>query len=99
MNKNYNSWLFDWNTSTRTILNCFPQDNITSFIDNYILPASDNNDISLDVGDLRLDLAETEPAWSNQQNTESNLDDIMVENVDWIDNQLMKFVNWRLQSK
>ena len=66
---------------------------LTSFIDNYILPASDNNDISLDVGDLRLDLAESEPAWSSQQNTESNLDDIMVENVDWIDNQLMKFVN------
>ena len=65
---------------------------LTSFIDNYILP-SDNNDISLDVGDLRLDLTEAEPAWSNQQNTESNLDDIMVENVDWIDNQLMKFVN------
>ena len=65
---------------------------LTSFIDNYILP-SDNNDISLDVGDLRLDLTEAEPAWSNQQNTESNLDEIMVENVDWIDNQLMKFVN------
>ena len=65
---------------------------LTSFIDNYILP-SDHTDISLDVGDLRLDLTETEPAWSNQQNTESNLDDIMVENVDWIDNQLMKFVN------
>jgi len=44
-------------------------------------------------GDLRLDLAETEPAWSSQQNAQSNLDDIMVENVDWIDNQLMKFVN------
>ena len=65
---------------------------LTSFIDNYILP-SDHTDISLDVGDLRLDLTETEPAWSNQHNTESNLDDIMVENVDWIDNQLMKFVN------
>ena len=65
---------------------------LTSFIDNYILP-SDNNDISLDVGDLRLDLTETEPVWQNSQNTESNLEDILVENVDWIDNQLMKFVN------
>ena len=36
----YNLWLFDWNTSTRTILNCFPQDNITSFIDNYNFPWS-----------------------------------------------------------
>ena len=65
---------------------------LTSFIDNYILP-SDNNDISLDVGDLRLELSEPETAWSNNQSTEDNLDDIIVENVDWIDNQLMKFVN------
>ena len=71
---------------------------LTSFIDNYILP-SDNSDISLDVGDLRLDLTEAEPGWSNNSgNTQSSLDDIMVENVDWIDNQLMKFVNWTLQS-
>lgn len=65
---------------------------LTSFIDNYILP-SDNSDISLDVGDLRLDLSETEQVWNNSVNTQSSLDDIMVENVDWIDNQLMKFVN------
>ena len=63
---------------------------LTSFIDNYILPSA-NNDISLDVGDLRLDLTETESVWPH--NNQSNLDDILTENVDWIDNQLMEFVN------